>query len=189
MSESETFQQLHDRRDEIERHLSTIIEDELSPELRHRVRRLLHDLATNDFPMTLFDLAQLSRVLTTGTLPKKAQSFAHLDVGMMPILIYGEESEVVTAQCSGPDASGACPRAKLECPVPCSGAWVMASGWRFRVAQDAECCPVATLFGGPSRPSVGSPATTPDDVFASEAGEASAEESGDLVEEAYQLID
>ena len=70
---------------------------------------------------------------------------------MMQIRIYGEDSKIVTERCKGPDSSGECPRASFTRTVACAGSWIMVSGWRYKVAPDAESCPVAAL--GLNRPS------------------------------------
>ncbi len=177
MSQATTVQQLRDRREEIRQSLSTIIGDDLPPELRERVRWLLRDLATNDISMALLDLVQLSRTLMMGTPSNNAPAPAAGEPAMMPILIYGEDSEIVTEQCKGPDSSGECPRASPTCPVACTGCWIMVSGWRYKIAPDAESCPLAALglnrpsaLAKPSPPADHSPMTIPEDVFVSEAG-------------------
>lgn len=177
MSQAKTVQQLRDRREEIRQSLSTIIGDELPPELRERVRWLLRDVATNDISMALLDLVQLSRTLMMGTPSNNAPAPGAGELSMMPILIYGEDREIVTKQCKGPDSSGACPRASPTCPVACSGSWIMVSGWRYKIAPDAESCPVAVLglnrpsaLANPSSPAGHSPMRIPEDVFVSEAG-------------------
>jgi hypothetical protein len=170
MNQAKTVQQLRDL-------LPTIIDDELPPELRTRVRWLLHDLATNDISVTLLDLVELSRTFTMGTPSENARAPTAGEGSMMPILIYGKDNKTVTERCNGPDSSGDCPQASPTCPVACTGRWIMASGWRFKIAADAESCPVLAL--GLSRPPTlaknSSPAgyslmTTPEDVFVSEAG-------------------
>jgi hypothetical protein len=47
--------------------------------------------------------------------------------------------------CDGPLASGRCPWQGAEGRLPCDGAWLTASGWTFKVAEDARLCPLAVL--------------------------------------------
>lgn len=150
---TEATLRLDERRAEIQDNLSAIIDDELPPELRERVQALLSDLAGNDLSMALLDLAQLYRSLTIA-MPegdRGQQALAAPDAARkIQTLIYAEDGKTITEQCYGPDRAGRCPMASLECTVACAGRWIMAAGWRFRVAPDAESCPVAAL--GVTRP-------------------------------------
>lgn len=70
----------------------------------------------------------------------------------------------------------------------------MASGWRFKVALDAQSCPVAALgltysptVAKSSFPNNLTELMGPEDMFFAEAGDGVAE-SGDIVEEAQRLM-
>lgn len=89
------------------------------------------------------------------------QAFATPEsAGKIHALIFSEER--TTERCEGPDWAGRCPRAGTGCPVACAGRWITAAGWVFRVAPNAEYCPLAGLglgtgkgashdFGGTSK--------------------------------------
>jgi len=195
MSRAETIQQLRDQREDIQQHLSTIVDDELPPELKERVRRVLNDLATSDISMALLDLAQLSRTMMMGIPSNAGRAPAPDEVATMPIIIYGEDGMLVTEQCHGPNSDGECPRASPTGAAACSGRWIMASGWRFRVAPDAESCPAGALglnrpppVTAPSSPIGRSPITNAADLFVSEVPEHSTEGGSDVVEEAYRQM-
>jgi hypothetical protein len=137
-------EQLHDRSEDIQLPLSLIIDDELPPELTESVHQLRRDLSTSDMSMILLDLAQLSRRLMMGTPPNGASATVVGEAAIMPILIHDEDGNV-TEQCEGPDSSGECQKAIPGRPLVCTGKWITASGWRFKIAPDTESCPVAAL--------------------------------------------
>ena len=48
--------------------------------------------------------------------------------------------------CDGPDDNGVCPWERHDGSLPCTGAWLTATGWTFKVADDAKhTCPLAVL--------------------------------------------
>ena len=133
---------------EMQRNLSAILAQDLPPKLRKRVLPLLNDLAANDLSMALLDLAQLHRSLTAGdaaphgctACPSGSKSSTRVRG-----LIYGEDEASVENVCFGPSPDGTCPRARLGSPVACADRWISAIGWDFRVAADAELCPLTAM--------------------------------------------
>jgi len=195
--EIEVMLQLTEKRKEVQDNASAVIDDELPAELKERVQALLGDLARKDFSMALLDLAQLSRTVT-GSLEVAASgsrpSTSFGPAAIIRTLIYGEDGTTVAEQCDGPTKSAACPRVSLGYPVACAGRWILAGGWRFRVASEAAFCPVAELGivgPQPAARAVGSAAcsltTNPCDLFVTGSREAPKEWAGDVVEEGYRL--
>lgn len=60
-------------------------------------------------------------------------------------LIHSEDAVATAERCKGPDRLGWCPRVRPGQPVACAGRWITANGWDFKVAQEADRCPLATL--------------------------------------------
>lgn len=126
---------------------STITADDLPPHLRARVKTLIHDLANDDLPMALLDLAHLYRALASAPgrrgedatmgLPSTNERFA--------TLIYTHDQSAIEDVCDGPDDVGRCPRAEVGDAAACAGRWIMAKGWNFKVAADAGACPLVAL--------------------------------------------
>lgn len=134
--------------------LATIIGDELPPELKRRVRTLVADLARDDLPMALLDLAQLHRALTgiASESDRAKPAGAPAEAAGAPTLIYDREGTMIEERCTGPEPTGRCPRAGPGCPVACAGRWILATGWNFKVAADATSCPLAFLGLVPPQP-------------------------------------
>jgi len=191
------LQQLEESRKEISGNLSVVVDNELPAEVKERVRSLLANLARDDFSMALLDLAQLSRTMTGNGEAVTSGNRSCAPVGSsaaIRALVYGEDGITVTQQCEGPTKSTACPRVALGCPVACAGRWVLAGGWRYRVAPEATFCPVAQLGIVRIQPTANAlgplacaPATSPNDVFVCGPGEAAHDWSGDAVEEGFRL--
>jgi hypothetical protein len=102
-------------------------------------RSPLRNLAADDLRMAMLDLVQFSRALSG--LP--GQSPSTEDHGA-PTLICTEDGQRLVGICEGPDRAGRCPSA-AEGQLPCTGSWLMTSGWMFKVADDAIACPLAVL--------------------------------------------
>ncbi len=145
--------------------------------------------------MALLDLAQLYRTLTTATdapTNRKQVSSASKDAGIIRALIYAEDEQTIAEECEGPEWTGKCPWVGLECAAACAGKWIMARGWRFRVAPDAEYGPLSIL--GHARlqlatgavPPSGPLVTSPEDVFGHYEEEALSDRRDDMFEEAYR---
>jgi hypothetical protein len=90
--------------------------------------------------MAMVDLVQFSRALSG--LP--GQSASTEDHGATT-LICTEDGERLVGICDGPDQASCCPWADAEGRLPCTGSWLMTSGWMFKVADDATACPLAVL--------------------------------------------
>jgi hypothetical protein len=60
-------------------------------------------------------------------------------------LIFADDRSVIETVCIGPDESGECPRAVAGHPVDCADKWIINKGWNFKVARDAETCPLVSL--------------------------------------------
>ena len=71
--------------------LLAILDERLRSDLKMRVRRLLNDLADNDLPMALLDLAQLHRAVGAAMPENVARSRATLAA---TLLEYGEGDRV-----------------------------------------------------------------------------------------------
>jgi hypothetical protein len=123
-----------------------ITTDELPTHLKGRIKGLIHDLSNDDLPMALLDLAHLYRAL-------RKQSPQEVDVDDEPIdltedlrtLIFSDDRGAIEEICMGPDREGRCPRAEEGHPIACANRWVMNKGWNFKVAPDAEVCPLVSL--------------------------------------------
>jgi len=123
----------------------TITADELPPELKGRVKGLIYDLSNDDLPMALLDLAHLYRTLhKEGTRRSEPDDPIELTEDLRT-LIFSEDRAALGEICMGPDAHGKCPRAEEGHPVACADKWIMNKGWNFRVAPDAEGCPLISL--------------------------------------------
>ena len=67
------------------------------------------------------------------------------------IVIAGGSEGTPIERCTGPDASGLCPRVAAGEVVPCAGHSVRMQGapfadWDMRVAADAAVCPYAFIL-------------------------------------------
>lgn len=97
--------------------------------------------------MAMLDLVQLSRALSG----LSGQNANTEDYGAAT-LICTEDGEGLVGICDGPDQAGRCPWADGEGRLPCTGSWLMTSGWMFKVADDAIACPLAVLgLASPAR--------------------------------------
>ena len=122
-----------------------ITSDELPPELKGRVKALIYDLSNDDLPMALLDLAHLYRALRAGSpLSSKLDEPARLTEDLRT-LIFNDDRAAIEEICMGPDEQGRCPRAAEGHPVDCADKWIMNKGWNFKVAPDAEACPLVSL--------------------------------------------
>jgi hypothetical protein len=122
-----------------------ITADELPPELKGRIKGLIYDLSNDDLPMALLDLAHLYRVLRMGT-PRRSKFAEPIELTEdLRTLIFSDDRAAIEEICMGPDEEGRCPRATEGHPVACSDQWIMHKGWNFKVAPDAEACPLVSL--------------------------------------------
>jgi hypothetical protein len=120
--------------------------DELSAHLKGRINGLIYDLSNDDLPMALLDLAHLYRAL-------RKLSPREVEVADEPIeltedlrtLVFSEDRAAIEEICMGPDEHGGCPRAREGHPIACADRWIMNKGWNFKVAPDAEACPLVSL--------------------------------------------
>ena len=122
-----------------------IVDDALPPRLRGRVKGLVQDLANDDLPMAVLDLAQLYRALKKGTKPRGRNG----DQANWPddrrTVVFNEDQSAVEEICMGPDDHGKCPWAHQGAPAACAGKWIMNKGWNFKVAPEASGCPLISL--------------------------------------------
>lgn len=123
-----------------------LVDDGLPPHLRGRVKALIFDLTNDDLPMALLDLAHLYRALRTGS-TRRAGNRTHDpdEQDDLKTLIFNDLRTAIDDICMGPDHEGKCPRAQEGRPAACAGRWIMARGWNFKVADDAEACPLVSL--------------------------------------------
>jgi hypothetical protein len=114
--------------------------------LKGRIKGLIYDLSNDDLPMALLDLAHLYRAL-------RRQSAREVEMDDEPIeltedlrtLIFSDDRAAIEEICMGPDRHGRCPRAEEGHPIACADNWIMNKGWNFKVAPDAEVCPLVSL--------------------------------------------
>lgn len=125
---------------------SAVTDDDLPWELRRRVRSLLNDLTCRDLSMAFLDLAQLCRSLAAISGERKRPERP----AGVPTLIYSEDESAIEDACEGPLPGGICPRAATGDPVVCAGRWITAKGWMFKVAPEAEMCPLTGLGLAPA---------------------------------------
>jgi hypothetical protein len=130
---------------------AVVLADDLPPALKQRVRSLLKHLSADDISMALLDLAQLYRGVA-GMQARAAETLGDTSKDPPPVLIYNEDATAVASVCTGPDRFGDCPRAQ-EDSVACADRWLSASGWMFKVAPEADLCPLVPL--GLADPAVG----------------------------------
>jgi hypothetical protein len=122
-----------------------IAADELPPELKGRVKGLIYDLSNDDLPMALLDLAHLYRALRTGSSRRSRVDEPVELTADLRTLIFNDDRDAIEEICLGPDEHGRCPRAVEGHPVDCADKWIMNKGWNFKVAPDAETCPLVSL--------------------------------------------
>jgi len=119
--------------------------DELPPELKGRVKALIYDLSNDDLPMALLDMAHLYRVLRAGSARRSKFDESIELTEDLRTLIFNDDRAAIEEICMGPDEHGRCPRAAEGHPVACAEKWIMNKGWNFKVAPDAEACPLMSL--------------------------------------------
>ncbi len=123
----------------------TITADELPPELKGRIKGLIYDLSNDDLPMALLDMAHLYRALHVGSV-RRSKFDEPLELTEdLRTLIFNDNRAAIEEICMGPDEQGVCPRATEGHPVACAEKWIMNKGWNFKVAPDAEACPLVSL--------------------------------------------
>jgi len=122
-----------------------ITADELPAQLKGQVRGLIYDLSNDDLPMALLDLAHLYRAL-------RKQNAREVEVDEpieltedLRTQIFSDDRDAIEEICMGPDQQGRCPRAEEGHPIECADKWIMNKGWNFKVAPDAEMCPLVSL--------------------------------------------
>ncbi len=122
-----------------------ITADELPQELKGRVKALVYDLSNDDLPMALLDMAHLYRALRSGSARRsKLDEPVELKEDLRT-LIFNDDRAAIEEICMGPDQEGRCPRATEDHPVACAERWIMNKGWNFKVAPDAQSCPLVSL--------------------------------------------
>jgi hypothetical protein len=122
-----------------------ITADELPPELKGRIKALIYDLSNDDLPMAILDLANLYRALRAGNPRSSKFDEPVVLTEDLRTLIFSEDRAAIEEICMGPDERGGCPRATEGHPVACADNWIMNKGWNFKVAPDAEACPLVSL--------------------------------------------
>jgi hypothetical protein len=118
--------------------------DELPQELKGRVKGLIYDLSNDDLPMALLDLAHLYRALQTGAHARTVDEPIELTEDLRT-LVFNDDRDAIEEICMGPDERGRCPKAQEGHPIDCADKWIMNRGWNFKVAPDAETCPLVSL--------------------------------------------
>ena len=123
----------------------TITADELPVELRGRARGLIYDLSNDDLPMALLDLAHLYRALRGGS-PRRSKFDEPTELTEdLRTLVFSDDRAAIEEICMGPDRHGKCPRAEEGHPIDCADKWIMNKGWNFKVAPEADVCPLVSL--------------------------------------------
>jgi hypothetical protein len=117
-----------------------VVEEKPSPAVTKRIRALLRDIQAEDLGMVMFDVAQLSRVLS-----ETPDHTGHPEGYEASVMICTERGEGMVGMCDGPDREGKCPWAEADGRVPCNSTWLATNGWMFKVADDAKACPVSVL--------------------------------------------
>jgi hypothetical protein len=128
-----------------ERNGGPIETDELPPELKGRIKGLIYDLSNDDLPMALLDMAHLYRALRKNGRSEGAVEEPPALSEDLRTLIFSEDRASIEDICMGPDRHGGCPRAEEGHPIACSDRWISNKGWNFKVAPDAEACPLVSL--------------------------------------------
>src|SRR5437867_3092247 len=123
----------------------TITADELPPELKGRVKALIYDLSNDDLPMALLDLTHLYRALRAGSARRSKFDEPIELTEDLRTLIFNDDRGAIEEICMGPNEHGGCPRAIEGHPIACADKWIMNKGWNFKVAPDAEACPLVSL--------------------------------------------
>jgi hypothetical protein len=112
------------------------------PVLAHRIRTLLLDLSTDNWPRALRDIELLYRAVQPDWSRADEDDFETPAAA----LVYSEENgTLVERVCHGPDREGNCPMRSDGELVACAGKRVAVGGWDLPIAQDARRCPLAGL--------------------------------------------
>ena len=123
----------------------SITADELSAHLKGRIRGLIYDLSNDDLPMALLDLAHLYRALSNQN-ARGVEIEEPIELTEdLRTLIFNDDRDAIEEICMCPDQQGRCPRAEEGHPIDCADKWIMNKGWNFKVAPDAEMCPLVSL--------------------------------------------
>ena len=122
-----------------------ITADELPPEIKGRIKGLVYDLSDDDLPMALLDMAHLYRALRVGS-PRRSKFDEPVELTEdLRTLVFSDDRAAIEEICIGPDQHGKCPRAEEGHPIDCADKWIMNKGWNFKVAPDADVCPLVSL--------------------------------------------
>jgi hypothetical protein len=122
-----------------------ITADELPAHVKGRVRGLIYDLRNDDLPMALLDLAHLYRALRRQA-PRAIEDDEPVELTEdLRTLIFSDDRAAIEEICMGPNRQGKCPRAEEGHPIDCADKWIMNKGWNFKVAPDADVCPLVSL--------------------------------------------
>lgn len=122
-----------------------ITADELPAHVKSRVRGLIYDLSNDDLPMALLDLAHLYRALRRQA-PRAIEDDEPVELTEdLRTLIFSDDRAAIEEICMGPNRQGKCPRAEEGHPIDCADKWIMNKGWNFKVAPDADVCPLVSL--------------------------------------------
>ncbi len=122
-----------------------VIADDLPPELKGRVNDLIYEKRHDDLPMALLDLAHLYRALRSEGTRRTLEDEPLELTEDARTLIFSNDRAAIEEICMGPDQRGKCPRAEEGRPVACAEKWIMNKGWNFKVAPEAEACPLVSL--------------------------------------------
>jgi hypothetical protein len=113
------------------------------PVLAHQIRLLLLDLATDNWPRALRDVALLYRTVHPDA---PSTELEDLETPPAAALVYSEDNGTFVERiCHGPDEGGNCPLGSNGDLVACAGKRVAMGGWDLPIAQDARRCPLAGL--------------------------------------------
>jgi hypothetical protein len=119
--------------------------DELPTHLKGRIKGLVYDLSNDDLPMALLDLAHLYHALHKNGIRHSEPDEPIELTEDLRTLIFSDDRGAIEEICMGPDQQGRCPRAAEGHPIDCADKWIMNKGWNFKVAPDAEMCPLVSL--------------------------------------------
>jgi hypothetical protein len=96
--------------------------------------------------MALLDLAHLYRALRRHVPHEVEMDDEPIEMTEdMRTLIFSDDRAAIEEICFGPDRQGRCPRAEEGHPVACADKWIMNKDWNFKVAADADACPLVSL--------------------------------------------
>jgi hypothetical protein len=113
------------------------------PVVAQRIRTLLLDLATDNWPRALRDIELLYRAVQPDS---TRADWDDLETPLAAALVYSEDNGTLLERiCHGPDREGNCPLASDDELVACAGKRVAMGGWDLPIAKDARRCPLAGL--------------------------------------------